>query len=57
MVWPGHVKRRDETENIRLSSCRNEDGGEAPQRKTKVEVGGYGQEGHECLEHQGGMGH
>ena len=28
--WFGHVKTRDETENILDSSCRNEDGGEAP---------------------------
>ena len=51
----GHVKRRDETENV--SSCRNEDGGEDPYRKTHVEMEGYGQERHESLEHQGGMGH
>ena len=33
LEWFGHVKRRDETENIRRS-CGNEDGVEAPWTKT-----------------------
>ena len=42
---------------LRQSSCRNEDGGEAPWRKTQVETEGHRQKRHESLEDQGGMSH
>ena len=56
LEWFGHVKRTDETENIR-AVVRNEDGGDALQRKTQVEMGGYCQKRYETVEDQGGMGH
>ena len=46
--WFGHMKRRDETENIR---------GVAKRRKTQFRMEGHYQKEHEYLEDQGRMGH
>ena len=51
LEWFGHVKRRDETENIRAVAEIK------MKRKTKVAVVRYSQKGPESLENQGGMGH
>ena len=46
--WFGHMKRRDETENIRRVAKR---------RKTQFRTEGHYQKEHEYLEGQGRMGH
>ena len=57
LEWFGHVKRRDETENIRAVVELKMEGKRPRGRPTKVEMEGYDQEGHDGVEHQGGMGH
>ena len=54
VVRPRQEKRRNREHQ---SGCRNEDGGEEPQRTTTTEVEGHGQERHESVEYQGGVGH
>ena len=64
LEWFGHVKRRDEIENIRaVVEMKME--GKLPRGRPKLRsclvlsyvLEGYGKEGHESMEHQGGMGH
>ena len=54
LEWFRHVKRRNETENIRaVAEMKME--GKRPKRKTKVAVVRYSQKGPESLENEGGM--
>ena len=50
LEWFGQVK-------IKIRTFAEMKMGEAPYRKTEVEMEGRCQKGHESLEDQGGMGH
>ena len=56
LQWFGHIKRGDETENIRAVAEMKMDE-KRPRGKPKVAVVQYNQKGPESLENQGGMGH
>ena len=57
LEWFGHIKRRDETENIRAVVEMKMEGKRLRGRPKLKWKDACGQKGTESLEHRGGMGH